>query len=701
MGEAALASSVYGILTVVLLRPLFDDPSSTIIGPGSVASWLHAPNTDFFMWALSWTWHSLTSDPTAILGANILPPNPHSLAAVFPKIGHVPIFGPLLAFSGNAVLANQLNLLANLSLSGGAAYWLMRHWRVDRAGAFFAGLVYALAPTRVSTIASPALAAGQYLPLALILLERCAAKANLRSALAAAGMFLWQASCALPYAMIVTIAAPIYATLQARKETSPAARRALLFVVLTTLCGVAALLTPALIGLASGQLIPPGRLEIGGIAFGAVPSLWDFTDRSVAYSVTGTRGLTLPPFAGNATLLLALAGFIFGQRNSGDTSPRPALGALLVIAFTLSATEVGAIAADLLPWGNFVLVPSHFLLLFLFVLALAAGLGLGALSSRLPAAAAAALLLALAAVFCWETALLDGPREIKTVKRRARPSLLQTRLSSRPEGAYVEVPFQRCRFDARIHQAASMFASTHSWQPLLNGYAELSASNQELIDSLVNALPHPEAVRLLAGIVDLRHIVLNATALAVDERSAWTSNSSLRDLGFADGRVLLEVIEAGDPALRNAFANIDERQQTIQGNPVGPLPRGSRAAALDLSHRTPHAAPNLPTVVRATVHNAGAHTWPVLGGSTGHQVRITYRWEDSSGNPIAGGEEHSVRLPFDVAPQDTVSFEFCVRPPRTTGEVYLVAGITQGSEWFAGEPARAPIQIKPLVPYKP
>jgi len=198
--RTVLAAATYLVLAVVLLDPLFFHMSAGQIDPESVfGGFLGGPRLDVFTWTLTWEWHALTSG-LSIFDAPIHPPMSSALAATYTKLGHLPIFGPVYALSGNPILASQLTTLLNLVLSATALFVLARSWKLPVSAAFVSGFLYAFAPVRIRNLFDPSLLAGQYLPIALLLLDRLLAKPRISTAVAAALFLLWQMLCAAPYA---------------------------------------------------------------------------------------------------------------------------------------------------------------------------------------------------------------------------------------------------------------------------------------------------------------------------------------------------------------------------------------------------------------------------------------------------------------------------------------------------------------------
>ncbi|MFI4982081.1 MAG: hypothetical protein ACHQIO_17170, partial [Nevskiales bacterium] len=208
--EGFAVVSLYTALALVLLHPLFTEPTRSVPSPPGFAVSV-AADINLNIWILAWGWHALTTHPSTVFDANAFHPAPSVLALSEHMFGHLPIFGPIYALSGNPVLANQMDLLAAFVLSAAAMYALLRHWRAPALAALFAGFVYGFCPTRVLDIGHIQHTAGQYLPLALLYLDRTLTRATLRAALALLLCLLLQMLCSYYLAYMTLTAVTGYA----------------------------------------------------------------------------------------------------------------------------------------------------------------------------------------------------------------------------------------------------------------------------------------------------------------------------------------------------------------------------------------------------------------------------------------------------------------------------------------------------------
>ena len=83
-----------------------------------------APDTDLFLWTLSWDVHALARQPSSVFDANIFHPERRTLAYSENLLGSAPLAAPVIWITGNPVLAMNLVVLLATVLCGAGAYLL-------------------------------------------------------------------------------------------------------------------------------------------------------------------------------------------------------------------------------------------------------------------------------------------------------------------------------------------------------------------------------------------------------------------------------------------------------------------------------------------------------------------------------------------------------------------------------------------------
>jgi hypothetical protein len=150
---------LYTALTVVLAYPLSIRPASRVMSAG--------PDTDLFVWTLSWDVHALIHQPFSMFDANIYYPDHRTLAYSENLIGSAPLAAPIVWLSGNSVLAMNLIVLAASMLCGLGAYLLACRLGVGTSGALLCGVIFAFAPPRFLRLDQFHLATIQWVPFGL------------------------------------------------------------------------------------------------------------------------------------------------------------------------------------------------------------------------------------------------------------------------------------------------------------------------------------------------------------------------------------------------------------------------------------------------------------------------------------------------------------------------------------------------------
>ncbi len=155
---------IYSILAVVMTCPLIFNLTSTI--PNDIGDPLL--NT----WILAWDTHALLTDPLNFFNANIFHPRPNTLAYSEHLISTALLALPSLVISGEPILAYNLSLLSTFPLAALGMYLLTLHLTGQHRAAFIGGLIFGFAPYRFAAIAHLQLLTFQWLPFALLMLDK-------------------------------------------------------------------------------------------------------------------------------------------------------------------------------------------------------------------------------------------------------------------------------------------------------------------------------------------------------------------------------------------------------------------------------------------------------------------------------------------------------------------------------------------------
>jgi hypothetical protein len=158
-------------------------------------TWSRNDNGDALLneWTIAWVAHQLPHDPLHLFDANIFYPERRTLGFSEHLLPQALLVAPVLWEGGSPVLAFNLSLLAGMALTAWAMCLVIRRW----TGNWWAGLIAgclagynASSLTRLTHIQSQHL---EFLPLALLALDRLFASARVRHALALGAWFALQA----------------------------------------------------------------------------------------------------------------------------------------------------------------------------------------------------------------------------------------------------------------------------------------------------------------------------------------------------------------------------------------------------------------------------------------------------------------------------------------------------------------------------
>lgn len=557
--EGAAVCALYGALAVVLLWPLFADPAHATLDPdrnwlagwfdpgrsrGAVAAMLR--DMRLLQWINAWNWHALTTAPLSWFDANMFHPTPRALAYSEHALGKLPTAAPVLAAGGGPVLAFQVDLWLCFVLSGAALYALLRHAGARPAAAFLGGFVYAFAPARIDMLFHSHLLAGQYLPLALLFLDRTLVRARLRDALGLAAALLLHLLCSYYLAYQAAVGLPVYLAgllLADRQRIRPGA--------------VALALGACALALAAFAVPSWPYLQVR--SRGAVFDYSAIADVLHGMSNEPLRAYLLPPalaadphmrltrgcyaYVGLVALPLVLLG-IASLRHATGVRRRTLVAATLlsVVAWTMALGPYLQIAGAQvpLPYGwlmrvvpgfSSMRVPGRFALLLMLGVSVLAGLGGDRLLDRVrrsvpsrPTLASLAATVLLVAAVAWD----DGFGRLRLALRDETPpatrSAIDQRLAALPRGALLEIPALDL---AGLYAIEAQVRSARHWQPLITGSSGYNPPTYAFVQSQVRRLPDADALTHLGRMTGLRYVVVHDDALTARDRERWQAPPGL------------------------------------------------------------------------------------------------------------------------------------------------------------------------------
>lgn len=124
------------------------------------------------MRSLAWNWEALKSPKLSINDANIFYPAKNTQAFSQITFGLLPIYGPIYEVTGNINLAYNLTCFISFILSGLFMHILVKYLLNNHSAAFVAGTIFLANPLRMVYLSLVALVAMQWMPLAVLYLDK-------------------------------------------------------------------------------------------------------------------------------------------------------------------------------------------------------------------------------------------------------------------------------------------------------------------------------------------------------------------------------------------------------------------------------------------------------------------------------------------------------------------------------------------------
>jgi hypothetical protein len=658
----------FAVAAVLWLWPLPRHPwAHSTYDPGGFPVMATA---DFYLvvWILSWVAHAIVRAPLHLFDANTFPPAPLALAYSEHLVGYLPLFGPVYWLTGNGIFALNVTVILTYPLAAWFTYLFARRF-LGRAGAAVAGALFAFCALRYELPPHFHLLGVQWFPVILYALDAWLDEARVRHAVLLAVALVLQclSSVYLLYAtMFLGLAAGPLLLVEQRARLDR--RRVVGLAVVLAATGVllVATMLPDLT-LRSYGLVPDYDDEL--VPLGLIPIYARLhLNQYLARGGVGVLGY-----------LLALVALVPG----GDAGWRRVrrLGVVLVVVGVVAALGPRiALDATTTVWSPYALLvqvvpgfatvrqPARLVIVAQLGFALLAGLGVARLvRGRRPlaqgAVASACVALALSARL-W---LPSHPTHPEIVPGSV-PEAHRWLAAHGGGRAVVELP--RARNDAAASQRA--WASTHHWQPILDGYGAYPPQHRTYLYDFADGLPDGEALQNLVDRVDVGWVLVHRDQLAPVDATRWAGP-------LPDGLALAaEWPDAAVYRIERAVGNdlrarLLSTERTLDGATIAPL--GERCpGALELAGWS--APPVAGTEVRARlrVENRSDAVWPAAGfyprGLVG--ARAVVRQPD--GRPIS---KWRTVLPRDPRPSEPLDVALPLRTPAQPGRYVLHVELVQ------------------------
>jgi hypothetical protein len=504
---------IYALATVALSYPLAFHPASL--------SRLDNGDARLNAWAMSWVAHQVVQDPLSLFEANTFHPLPHTLA----YSEHLALLGvlalPLLRFTNDLVLTNNLLLLFSMWATAMAMYFLARTLTRNHLASLLAGLFFSFAAFRFNRLPHIQMQLYAFLPLFLAFWHRYLEERKTRDLVLMGSFFALQALSGTYLGAISGVA--LAAALFTLAPFSGLSRRQVLGVILV-LAVAAAVLAP----FAAPYLWVNRELgvewDLSGVgSLSATPSSYLASSSNLYRALSEHLWRDQPPtdylFPGVSLSVLALAGVVALARTPGRRRILLCYSLILVLGFLISLGPTT-------PFYSFLY---EHVIFFRGLRALTRFGLLPLLSMTVLAAAALAWLLeargglsrpklvasAIGVFFAAESTALpyrlepwkDEPPEVYRWLAEAKP------------GPIAELPF-------KVIDTQYMFwARHHRFRPMVNGDSGFVPMSHQWIKNAFARFPSPDAVALLRRL-KVRYVVLHL--------GAFREGALLRLLGGMD-----------------------------------------------------------------------------------------------------------------------------------------------------------------------
>jgi len=512
----------YSLLTLILTHPLSLNLNRAV--PSDIGDPLL--NT----WILAWDTHALLTAPLNLFDANIFHPLPNTLAYSEHLFSTALLALPLQLISAEPVVAYNLSLLATFPLAAFGTYLLLLRWTGCRNAAFVGGLIFGFTPYRLAAIAHLQLLTFQWLPFALLFLDKIITgqRQTLRHHLALAIFALLQILASWYLAIYTGLILGIYllVALLARGST-----RSRLVSLSQTLLAAGLLVLPFVLPyLALIDDLQQARPLSLALSLAAAPT--DFMAAAPFNTLFGPLTgsfRTRPGFTEENMLFVGLVGPLLaflaiitwpiknrGHNGIRKTQYAPRLISsltILTLALILTFPTPYATLAQLIPATTIIRVPARWIIPALFALAQLAAVGYAIIHRYLskPRLAPAtpspprSLRQAILLVTCTTLLLsesLSVPLPLAPVQNRATLSPAYPWLAQQPPNfALLELPLHSAPAP-EFPEVKRLYASTLGWWPLLNGYSGYTPPRQMALAQQLANFPDETSITALQKLAE-------------------------------------------------------------------------------------------------------------------------------------------------------------------------------------------------------
>ena len=464
-GARWLALALFILLAVLHTWPLASAPGR--LGRNAQA------DTLLNAWVMAWVAHDIVLDPLHLFDAPIFYPERHTLAFSEHLIVQALMGAPLRWAGGSPIFVYNIVFIAGLALTGWAMAVVVQIWTGSWVAGVLGGCLMAFNALTLTRFPHIQLQHVEFLPFALLALDRLLSTPRFKYALQLAAAFVLQSLTSMYFLLFTSIALVVSALARPGDWVGPRARKVLPLALLAAVMAGIALLPFLIPYLRARQEQTMFVRRIDEVAkysatwanYLATGGTFHIRTWSARFWMAGRGDGLFPGVIGLALTLVAIvSGIAFSDKRA-----RMAL-VFGVVCLALSfgpAFPLYKTLYDLYPpmaavrsavrWGHMVLA----------AVAILAGFGLVVLQRKLPKAWAVPVGLTLVLVANLEA--LRAPIDYGVDQDfRGVPKIFETLNTPNPD-VVVIFPFYR---PEQLHMNARyMMVATAFWKPMVNGYS--------------------------------------------------------------------------------------------------------------------------------------------------------------------------------------------------------------------------------------
>lgn len=459
-------------------------------------------------WIVAWVAHQAPRNPAHLFDANIFHPERDTLAYSEAMIPQAAMAAPLLAMGASPVLAYSLLLMAGFALTGWSMCLVVRAWTGDWWAGVVSGAIFAFSAHALTRVPHLQAQHVEFLPLALLALDRLLERPTTGHALRLATWSVLQATTSV-YLLVLTFFSLVAGVLSRPhdwlgRRFAPFARALLTATALSALCLVPFLLPYYHANQSQGltrSLSDAARYSATWMDYLSTPSrLW-----FPLWSHRFFFGTAL--FPGFVGLALALITVISGDGWRDRRARMCLVIGLVGVALSFGPALPGYAALyTVVPLLRAIRATARFGYLATLAVAALAGFGVAVLRRNAPERAWPMLAVALLAGASAESFVAP----LGLSRFEAIPPIYR-HLPSDPATRVVEFPFFGPA-SVQFH-AAYMLNSTAHWHPIVNGYSGFQPASFYQHAAVLQGFPDGPSMTMLREL-GVTHAFVHTTQMS-------------------------------------------------------------------------------------------------------------------------------------------------------------------------------------------